>query len=102
MIPDDCAYVDQFKSIDWVHDSITDATRARKILCRRDFKGGLLKLFNRFDIWILAAVIGSVVATIAYGITISEAYLFDLKDGFCSNSVFATYKVSVKLYYRST
>ncbi|KAK7737727.1 hypothetical protein SLS53_006346 [Cytospora paraplurivora] len=81
---DDRVWYDQFTSTDWVHDSIADAHRAKAIRSRKDFWGRLYLLFDAAQGWILSALVGFVVAVIAYSINVSEQTLFDWKYGYCS------------------
>lgn len=83
---DDRVWYDQFTSTDWVHDSIADAYRAKALRSRTDFWGRLQLVFDGAQGWILSAVVGFVVAVIAYAINVSEQVLFDWKDGYCQTS----------------
>lgn len=80
---DDRVWYDQFTSTDWVHDSIADAHRAKALRSRKDFWGRVYLLFDAAQGWILSALVGFVVAVIAYVINVSEQTLFDWKDGYC-------------------
>lgn len=83
---DDRVWYDQFTSTDWVHDSIADAYRAKALRSRTDFWGRLRLIFDGAQGWILSALVGFVVAVIAYAINVSEQVLFDWKDGYCQTS----------------
>lgn len=83
---DDRVWYDQFTSTDWVHDSIADAYRAKALRSRTDFWGRLYLVFDGAQGWILSALVGFVVAFIAYAINVSEQVLFDWKDGYCQTS----------------
>jgi hypothetical protein len=48
--------------------------------------------------WILSALVGFITATIAYLVDVSEAPVFDWKEGYCSTGFFASEKVS---WYRA-
>lgn len=89
---DDRVWYDQFTSTDWVHDSITDAYRAKALRSRTDFWGRFYLLFDGAQGWILSAVVGFVVAVIAYAINVSEQVLFDWKDGYCQTSWYLSEK----------
>lgn len=89
---DDRVWYDQFTSTDWVHDSIADAYRAKALRSRTDFWGRFYLLFDGAQGWILSAVVGFVVAVIAYAINVSEQVLFDWKDGYCQTSWYLSEK----------
>ncbi|KUI65450.1 H(+)/Cl(-) exchange transporter 3 [Cytospora mali] len=81
---DDRVWYDQFTSTDWVHDSIADAHRAKALRSRKDFWGRVYLVFDAAQGWVLSALVGFIVAVLAYIINISEQTLFDWKDGYCS------------------
>ena len=83
---DDRVWYDQFTSIDWVHDSITDAFRIKALYSRKAWRGRLQKWFDGAQGWILVAIIGVITACLAYFVTVTEGVLFDYKVGFCSYS----------------
>ncbi|KAL2872574.1 chloride channel protein [Aspergillus lucknowensis] len=81
---DDRLWYDQFTSTDWVHDSVADGVRLRELRRRKDIRGRILALCDGAQGWILVALIGCLTAAIAYFVDISEDYVFDLKEGFCT------------------
>lgn len=84
LYPDDRVWYDQFTSTDWVHDSIADAYRLKALRGRTDLRGRIKSTFDGVQGWILSAVVGFFTAVIAYVVDISEAPVFDWKDGYCS------------------
>lgn len=90
---DDRVWYDQFTSTDWVHDNIADAYRLKELRSRKDFRGRLAAFFDGSQGWILSALVGIVVATIAYTVDISEAPVFDFKEGYCSPNWLLSEKV---------
>ncbi|GAB1320734.1 hypothetical protein MFIFM68171_10944 [Madurella fahalii] len=80
---DDRVWYDQFTSTDWVHDSIADAYRVKALRSRKDFWGRVYVLFDGAQGWILSALVGFIVAVLAYVVNVSEATVFDFKDGYC-------------------
>lgn len=90
---DDRVWYDQFTSTDWVRDSIADAYRVKALRGRKDIRGRIKALFDGSQGWILSALVGSITATIAYGVDVSEAPVFDWKDGYCSDGFFLSEKV---------
>ncbi|CAL3971000.1 hypothetical protein PZA11_007373 [Diplocarpon coronariae] len=83
--PDDRVWYDQFTSTDWVHDSIADAYRVKALRGRRDLRGRIEATFDGAQGWILSAVVGFLTAVIAYVVDVSEAPVFDWKEGYCSD-----------------
>ncbi|OJJ50560.1 hypothetical protein ASPZODRAFT_148050 [Penicilliopsis zonata CBS 506.65] len=81
---DDRTWYDQFTSTDWVHDSIADGIRLRELKARKDVRGRLLAAFDGAQGWILVAIIGCITASIAYFVDVTETFVFDLKEGFCT------------------
>ncbi|KAK5654171.1 hypothetical protein OQA88_7602 [Cercophora sp. LCS_1] len=84
VFPDDRVWYDQFTSTDWVHDSIADAYRVKALRSRKDFWGRVYVLWDGAQGWILSALVGFIVAVLAYAVNISEATAFDYKDGYCT------------------
>ena len=82
---DDRVWYDQFTSTDWVHDSIADGFRKRELRRRKDVRGRLWLLFDAAQGWILVAIIGCITALFAYFIDVTEATIFDYKEGICTN-----------------
>lgn len=81
--PDERVWYDQFTSTDWVHDSIADAYRVKALRSRKDLWGRMYAAFYATQGWILSALSGFVIAIIAYLVNVSEATMFDFKDGYC-------------------
>jgi chloride channel 3/4/5 len=91
---DDRVWYDQFTSTDWVHDSIADAYRIKALRSRTDIRGRIQAAFDGAQGWILSAVVGFLTAVMAYAVDVSEAPVFDWKDGYCSSGFFVSEKVS--------
>lgn len=89
-VPEDESAYDQFTSIDWVQDTIAGSLRSRRLRGRPHFLGQLPLWWDDAQGWILAALVGVLVAAIAYLVDISESYLFDLKLGYCQGKLFAS------------
>jgi chloride channel 3/4/5 len=90
---DDRVWYDQFTSTDWVRDSIADAYRVKALRARKDIRGRIKALFDGSQGWILSALVGFITATIAYAVDVSEAPVFDWKDGYCAKGFFLSEKV---------
>jgi chloride channel 3/4/5 len=86
---DERAWYDQFTSTDWVHDNIADGIRLRSLRSRKDMRGRLLALFDSSQGWILVAVIGCITAVFAYFVDVTENTIYDLKEGFCTQTWFS-------------
>ena len=43
--------------------------------------------------WILSAIVGVIVAIIAYAVDVSEATVFDFKEGYCARALHFSEKV---------
>lgn len=82
---DERVWYDQFTSTDWVHDSIADGHRVRELRRRKDFRGRVYAWFDGAQGWILVAIIGLLVACIAYCVDVTEASIFDYKKGYCTS-----------------
>ncbi|KAI9841055.1 MAG: hypothetical protein M1837_001026 [Sclerophora amabilis] len=80
---DERVWYDQFTSTDWVHDSIADAFRVKALRNRKDFRGRLSAWFDGAQGWILVAIIGCLIAILAYFVDVTESTIFDLKEGYC-------------------
>ncbi|KAM7201032.1 H(+)/Cl(-) exchange transporter 3 [Naviculisporaceae sp. PSN 640] len=84
IFPDERVWYDQFTSTDWVHDSIADAYRVKMLRSRKDFWGRVYVLFDGAQGWILSALVGFIVALLAYLVNVTESTVFDFKDGYCA------------------
>jgi chloride channel 3/4/5 len=91
--PDERVWYDQFTSTDWVRDSIVDAYRVKTLRSRTDIRGRIQAFFDGAQGWILSALVGFLTAVIAYTVDVSEAPVFDWKDGYCSRGFFINEKV---------
>ena len=93
VFPDDRVWYDQFTSTDWVHDSIADAYRVKALRSRTDIRGRIKAFFDGTQGWILSALVGFLTAVVAYTVDVSEAPVFDWKDGYCQEGFFLSEKV---------
>ncbi|KAI1816029.1 voltage-gated chloride channel-like protein [Poronia punctata] len=82
--PDERIWYDQFTCTDWVHDGIADSYRIKQLRNRKDWRGRLITLFDGAQGWILSAVVGFLVAVLAYCVDVAETTIFDFKDGYCA------------------
>lgn len=95
LLADDRIWYDQFTSTDWVHDSIADAYRVKRLRSRKDFWGRLIVLLDGAQGWILSAVVGFLVAVLAYCVDVAETTIFDYKDGYCARGWYLREKVKI-------
>lgn len=82
---------DQFTSIDWIRDSIASARRSQQLHTRRGMAGLILSWWEDAQGWILAGVVGFLVAVLAYLVDVTEATLFDVKLGYCKTRLLASF-----------
>lgn len=79
-------WYDSYTTIDWIHDSIKESSRLRKIRRLRGIRGFITNGWDRIQGWLIVTLSGVITALIAGAIVESEAVLFDLKDGYCSHN----------------
>jgi chloride channel 3/4/5 len=96
---DDRVWYDQFTSTDWVHDSIADSYRVKALRSRTDIRGRIKAFFDGAQGWILSALVGFLTASIAYAVDVSEAPIFDWKDGYCHKGFLLSEKVSIYIIF---
>ncbi|KAK4050514.1 hypothetical protein OIO90_005097 [Microbotryomycetes sp. JL221] len=85
-------WYDNFHTIDWIHDSVKDSFRRRRLRQRRrdgGVRGLLVNLWDGSQGWILVTLIGFFTACVAFCIISSEMVLFDFKDGYCGTNLYA-------------
>ncbi|KAL1411308.1 hypothetical protein Q8F55_002259 [Vanrija albida] len=75
-------------TIDWLHDAIKESSRVRHLRhrARRSWRGAIRNAWDRFQGWLVVTLVGVITACIAFLIIRSEMALFDLKEGYCTNS----------------
>jgi len=91
--PDERIWYDQFTCTDWVHDSIADSYRIKQLRNRKDWRGRLTVLFDGAQGWVLSALVGFLVAVLAYCVNVAETTIFDYKDGYCARAWYLNEKV---------
>ena len=69
-----------------MHDSIADAFRVKALYARRDWRGRIQRFFDGAQGWLLVAIIGVLIACLAYFVNVTETVIFDYKVGYCSYS----------------
>lgn len=86
LYPEERVWYDQFTSTDWVHDTIADSHRVKLLRGRKDFWGRVRVALDGAQGWILSALVGFIVALVAYTVNVTEATVFDYKDGYCARA----------------
>lgn len=92
--PDERVWYDQFTSTDWLHDAIADSQRVKALRNRKDFWGRIIVALDGAQGWLLSAVVGFIVALVAYTVNVTEAVVFDFKDGYCARGWYLDERVS--------
>ncbi|UZJ54253.1 hypothetical protein CBS101457_003573 [Exobasidium rhododendri] len=76
-------WYESYTTIDWIHDSIKESSRLRRLRGRKGLSGILANTWDQFQGWLVVTITGILTALIAGWIIQSEAVLFDLKEGYC-------------------
>jgi chloride channel 3/4/5 len=76
-------WYESYTTIDWIHDSIKESSRLRRLRSRKGLSGIVVNTWDRFQGWLIVTITGILTALIAGWIIQSEAVLFDLKEGYC-------------------
>ncbi|TFK85536.1 hypothetical protein K466DRAFT_588014 [Polyporus arcularius HHB13444] len=76
-----------FTSIDWLHDAIKDSARLSALRRRKSRRGRLRRHLDRAVGWIAVTIVGVLTAFIAFAIVRSEQWLFDIKEGYCTQGI---------------
>ncbi|KAF8325186.1 chloride channel [Cantharellus anzutake] len=74
-----------FTSIDWLHDSIKGSARALRLRNRRSLTGRIINAWDRSLGWIVVTIVGILTALTAFIIVRLEQWLFDIKEGYCTD-----------------
>ncbi|KAI0709544.1 chloride channel [Cerioporus squamosus] len=77
-----------FTSIDWLHDAIKDSARLSALRRRKSRRGRIRRHLDRSIGWIAVTIVGVLTALIAFMIVRGEQWLFDLKEGYCTEGIF--------------
>ena len=92
LFTDERVWYDQYTSTDWVHDSIADNFRVHDLRRRKDVRGRIWAWFDGGEGWLLVALVGAITACVAYFVDITETAIFDIKEGYCADSIYASKK----------
>jgi chloride channel 3/4/5 len=90
--------IGDYRTIDWVHDSVKDQFRKKKLRSMTGLRGVIVNSLDSMEGWVLVGLIGIetrrnrltegfVTALIAYCIDVWESVLFDWKEGYCTSMV---------------
>lgn len=91
--------IGDYRTIDWVHDSVKDQFRKKKLRSMTGLRGFIVNVLDSSEGWVLVGIIGTyscheltinvkgvVTALIAYCIDVWESVLFDWKVGCCTST----------------
>jgi chloride channel 3/4/5 len=77
-----------YTSIDWLHDTIKDSLRFSRLRRRRkSLRSRIRLMFDKSLGWFIVTIVGFLSAVVAFLVVRSEQWLFDLKEGYCTTSV---------------
>lgn len=79
-------WYDNYNAIDWIHDTIKDAARAKKLRSIKGIRGWIKNTFDASQGWILVFFTGFITSCVAYVIDVIETIFFDWKFGYCSDN----------------
>lgn len=75
-----------FTSIDWLHDAIKDSVRFSRMRRRHSLRAKLRLAFDKSLGWIMVSIVGFLTAVVAFLVVRAEQWLFDIKEGYCSDN----------------
>ncbi|KAF7315600.1 Chloride channel protein [Mycena indigotica] len=73
-----------FSSIDWLHDAIKDSLRFSRLRKRTSWRARVRLWLDKSLGWIIVSLVGFLTACVAFLVIRGEAWLFDLKEGYCT------------------
>ena len=76
-----------YTSIDWLHDTIKDSLRFSRLRRRTSLRSRMRLAFDKSLGWFIVTIVGFLTAVVAFLVVRSEQWLFDLKEGYCTTSV---------------
>lgn len=78
-----------YTSIDWLHDTIKDSLRFSSLRHRRrqSWRSRIRLMLDKSMGWVIVTIVGFLTAVVAFLVVRSEQWLFDLKEGYCTTSV---------------
>jgi len=76
-----------YTSIDWLHDTIKDSLRFSRLRRRTSLRSRMRLIFDKSLGWFIVTIVGFLSAVVAFLVVRSEQWLFDLKEGYCTTSV---------------
>ncbi|KAJ7178489.1 chloride channel [Mycena crocata] len=75
-----------FSSIDWLHDAIKDSVRFSRLRRRKTVRARMRLILDKSLGWFIVTLVGFLTAIVAFLIIRGEQWLFDIKEGYCSES----------------
>ncbi|KAF7288681.1 Chloride channel protein [Mycena chlorophos] len=73
-----------YSSIDFLHDAIKDSLRFSRLRKKKTWRAQIRLWLDKGTGWFLVTLVGFLTACVAYLVVRGEAFLFDLKEGYCS------------------
>ncbi|KAJ6586988.1 chloride channel [Mycena vulgaris] len=73
-----------FSSIDWLHDAIKDSVRFSRLRKRKSLRARARLILDKSMGWFIVTIVGFLTAVVAFLIIRGEQWLFDFKEGYCS------------------
>ncbi|RMZ90704.1 hypothetical protein DV736_g2076, partial [Chaetothyriales sp. CBS 134916] len=78
-----------YTTIDWLHDLVKDSFRWRAVHGRPGLRHQVVALLDACSGWIVAALIGTLTACVAFMVDMAVATVNDWKTGYCKTRVFS-------------
>lgn len=81
-------WYDQYTAIDWNRDNVIAHRRLEELRKRPGIRGRFICSWDAMQGWLLCSLVGVATAVIAYWIMICEVFLFSVKNGYCTSTLF--------------
>ena len=75
-----------YTTIDWLRDLVKDTDRRRRLESLPGLRGQALRLWDKSQGWIAAALIGLFTASVAFVVDVNVATISDYKEGYCTSN----------------
>ncbi|EPS41765.1 hypothetical protein H072_4278 [Dactylellina haptotyla CBS 200.50] len=81
-----------YNTIDWLHDLVKASVRRRQILSGSN-SISISVFWDNIQGWVVAFLVGLLMANVAYMVDVAQATVFDWKEGYCSTGPFRSHEV---------
>ncbi|KAJ3253282.1 hypothetical protein HK103_000776 [Boothiomyces macroporosus] len=81
---------DDYTTIDWIHDTIKDRIRQRKLKSLSGWKNKPQKLFDAAQAWLVLTIVGIVSGFTASLLDFTSALLETFRHGYCGSNIFSS------------